>query len=69
MFYLADFGYRKTRSDKGKKRKLISSKKKSGSDKRKEGQKILSSVNRTSEELRGWTNTAMRLKRLIDGNF
>lgn len=71
MYYLSDYQAefmfrRKPRKDKGKKRKSFIER---ANPTRSEGQKILSSVNRTSEELRGWTNTAMRLKRLIDGNF
>lgn len=71
MYYLSDYDAefmfnRKTRKDKGRKRKSLLEK---VNPSRKEGQKILSSVNRTSEELRGWANSAMRLKRMIDGNF
>lgn len=69
MYYLSDYQAefmfrRKPRKDKGRKRKWTKA-----NEGRKEGQKILSSVNRTSEELRGWTNSMMRLKRMIDGNF
>jgi hypothetical protein len=73
MYYLSDYQAefmfrRKPRKDKGRKRKGKSFIERANPA-RSEGQKILSSVNRTSEELRGWTNTGMRLKRMIDGNF